>query len=85
MPKRWSAASGTLLTLVAQALLVAAIYGPTWRLAFASDAWSYLERLRQGFVAATSTPIGYHWQPVAVAWIAGIRVAVGENAARSRS
>src|SRR5437867_1756081 len=75
MPKRW-----TVGALLVQSLLVVAIYWPTRRLAFASDAWAYLERLRHGLRESVATPIGYHWQPVAVAWIAAIRGAFGERA-----
>ena len=76
MPKRWPVGA-----LLVQSLLVVAIYWPTRRLAFASDAWAYLERLRHGLSEAVATPIGYHWQPVACAWIAAIRGAFGERAA----
>lgn len=70
-----------LRVLLFQAALVAVIYWPTLRLDFASDAWSYLLRLRQGAWAAVATPIGYHWQPVACAWIAAIRALFGERPA----
>jgi hypothetical protein len=60
---------------------VAAIYWPTYRLWFVSDTWVVLDRLRQGFWPAVATPIGYHWQPIAVAWVALLRVIFGERAA----
>ena len=75
--KRWVAAAA----LVAQALLVAAIYWPTRGLSFTSDDWVYLAALRQGLWAAVGTPIGYHWQPLACLWVAAIRSAVGESPA----
>jgi hypothetical protein len=66
---------------VAESLIVAAIYWPTRRLAFASDAWVYLGALRQGLWTAVGTPIGYHWQPVACLWVAAIRAVFGEHPA----
>lgn len=72
---------GTLGVLAFQGLLVAVIYWPTRRLAFVSDVWAYLERFRQGAWATVATPIGYHWQPVACAWVWLIRRLFGERAA----
>jgi hypothetical protein len=70
-----------LTALGLQAALVAAIYWPTYRLQFVSDSWVFLDRLRQGFWPAVSTPTGYHWQPVAVAWVALLRGTFGERPA----
>jgi hypothetical protein len=61
--------------------VVAVIYWPTYRLWLVSDAWVVLERLRQGFWPAVATPIGYHWQPVACAWVALLRGIFGERPA----
>jgi len=69
------------IALAIQAALVAAIYWPTYKLQFTSDAWVFLDRLRQGFWAAVATPTGYHWQPVAVAWVALLRGLFGERPA----
>src|SRR4051812_42014524 len=77
VPRRSSA----MAALLAQSLLALAIYWPTRRLAFVADAWVYLEGLRRrGFWGMVSEPIGYHWQPVAVAWIALIRAFAGDRA-----
>jgi hypothetical protein len=79
--KGWSAVAAFL----AESLLVAAIYWPTRRLAFASDAWVYLGALHQGLWTAIGVPIGYHWQPVACLWIAAIRALFGEHPAAFQS
>jgi hypothetical protein len=71
----------TLLVLLSQAALVAVLYWPTLQLAFVSDSWVYLARLRTSVWETLTTPTGYHYQPVACAWIALIRACFGENAA----
>jgi hypothetical protein len=70
-----------LVVIAAQMALVAVIYWPTLGLAFVSDAWVYLDRLRHGLWPAVMTPVGYHYQPVTVAWDALIRAVFGETAA----
>jgi hypothetical protein len=67
--------------LLSQLALVAAIYWPTLQLAFVSDSWVYLARLKAGVWGTLTTPTGYHYQPVACAWIALIRTCFGENPA----
>jgi hypothetical protein len=67
--------------LAFQAALVAVIYRPTSRLQFTSDAWVFLDRLRHGLGPAVATPVGYHWQPVAYAWVALLRGILGERPA----
>lgn len=66
--------------LLSQLALVAVIYWHTLRLEFVSDAWVYLARLRTGVWSVVATPTGYHYQPVACAWIALIRAVFGESA-----
>jgi hypothetical protein len=70
----------TLTVLAAQMALVVAIYWPTLQLGFVSDAWVYLGRLRAGVWETLTTAIGYHYQPVACAWIALIWETLGESA-----
>jgi hypothetical protein len=69
-----------LAVLGAQLALVAFIYGPTLKAGFVSDAWVYLAFTRQGTAKALLQPIGYHWQPVAVGWVALIRGLFGDRA-----
>lgn len=70
----------TFAVILAQLALVALVYGPSLRAAFVSDAWVYLATLRKGAWYTISRPQGYHWQPVASAWIALIRAVCGERA-----
>ena len=70
----------TLVVLLSQGALVAVIYWPTLQLGFVSDSWVYLGRLHTGVWATVTTATGYHYQPVACAWIAIIRVCFGDNA-----
>jgi hypothetical protein len=70
-----------LAVLLFQMGVVGLIYWPTRKLAFVSDAWVYLERFRHGLWAAVGEPVGYHWQPIACAWIAAIRGVFGERPA----
>jgi hypothetical protein len=69
------------VVVLSQTALVILIYRHTLQLAFVSDAWVYLGRLRTGVWASVATPIGYHFQPVVCAWFALIRVFFGESAA----
>src|SRR3954452_1162821 len=70
-----------LLAVIAlQAAVLGVIYWPTLQLAFQSDDWVYLGWLRTGVWATMTTAIGYHYQPVACAWVALIRAFFGENA-----
>ncbi len=69
------------IVLLSQMALVATIYWPTLQLGFVSDSWVYLARLRTSTWATLTTPTGYHYQPVACAWIALIRACFGESAA----
>ena len=71
----------TLLVLAAQLAVAFVIYRPTLRMAFLSDDWAYLAYLQQGFWSAATKAIGYHFQPLAVVWIALIRAVFGENPA----
>jgi hypothetical protein len=69
-----------LLVLLVQGALAYVVYRPTVDLYFESDAWVYLGMLRDGVWATISTAIGYHYQPVTVAWVALIRAGFGESA-----
>ena len=71
----------TLVVVCLQIALVGVIYRHTLQLAFLSDAWVYLANLRDGVWTTLTTPIGYHYQPVACAWIALIRALFGERPA----
>ena len=70
-----------LVVLCLQIALVGVIYRHTLQLAFLSDAWVYLGNLRRGVWTTVTTPIGYHYQPVACAWVALIRGVFGERPA----
>lgn len=69
-----------LLVILAQAALAYVIYRPTTQLYFESDSWVYLAMLRDGVWSTITTAIGYHYQPVTVAWVALIRACFGESA-----
>ncbi|MQA30634.1 MAG: hypothetical protein GEU82_12495 [Luteitalea sp.] len=73
--------AAVLAALGSHMALSAAIYWPTLHLAFVSETWTYLARLRVGIWPTLTTSIGYNYQPVAIAWIALIRACFGENAA----
>jgi hypothetical protein len=81
---RWSgaarAALPTLVVVAAQTALALSIYRHTLQLSFLSDPWVYLWRLRGGLWSMLKEPIGYHYQPVAYAWLAAIRWLFGESA-----
>jgi hypothetical protein len=66
--------------LAAQVALVAVLYPSPARSGFVADPWVYLEELRGGLGRMLLHPIGYHWQPVAYAFIALLRAVWGENA-----
>ena len=66
--------------LAAQVALVAVLYPSPARSGFVADPWVYLEELRGGQGRMLLHPIGYHWQPVAYAFIALVRAVWGENA-----
>lgn len=61
------AAARHVAVLVAHFMLVAAVYGPTRRLGFTSDAWVVLLQMRGGFRKALTSTLGYHYVPVASA------------------
>src|SRR4051794_34831564 len=69
-----------LVVIALQVGVLAVIYWPTLQLAFQSDDWVYLGMLRAGVWATMTTAIGYHYQPVACAWVALIRAFFGESA-----
>jgi hypothetical protein len=71
----------SLLVLITHLALVAIIYWPTLQLGFVSDSWVYLARLRTSVWDTLTTPTGYHYQPVACAWVALIRACFGESPA----
>lgn len=48
---------------------VAVVYGPMRRLGMMSDAWVILDQARRGWWRAVSTVIGYHYIPVASAFV----------------
>ena len=83
VPRRQASWSWTeaLVVLFMQLALVGLIYRHTLQLAFLSDAWVYLGHLRDGVWTTITTAIGYHYQPVACAWVALIRGLFGERAA----
>lgn len=76
VPRRLAVAAAVLL---AQAALVAVLYPSPARSGFVADPWVYLEQLRGGLGPMLLHPIGYHWQPVAYAFIALVRAVWGEN------
>jgi len=80
--RQWSGPQpGDLTALGLQTALVVLIYWPTYKLQFTSDAWVFLERFRDGLWPAVLTPIGYHWQPVAYAWVVLLRSLFDERPA----
>lgn len=68
------------MVLLVQLAVVAVVYAPSLRAEFVSDVWSYLVIIRGGAAHAVLRPIGYHWQPVAVGWVALLRATFGEHA-----
>ncbi len=76
----FTSALPTIVVVLSQLAVATVIYRHTLQLGFLSDAWVYLWRLREGLWSMLLTPIGYHYQPVAYAWLALIRAVFGENA-----
>ncbi len=74
----WATAS---VVFCAQLMVSFALYRFSLGIGFLSDAWVYLAHVRHGFLESIAVAIGYHYQPVAVGWIAAIRMAFGENPA----
>jgi hypothetical protein len=81
IPQARSEVAPALRAFAVQALLALVIYAPTGQLAFVSDAWVYIEQLHRGLRTAVASPIGYHWQPVACAWVGVLRAVLGERPA----
>jgi hypothetical protein len=76
--RRWALAGAVLL---AQAALVAAIYPSPARFGFVGDAWGYILTLRSGVFSMLWRPQGYHWQPVAYAYVEILRLLFGDRPA----
>jgi hypothetical protein len=77
VPRRVAVSAAVVL---AQVALLAVLYPSPARSGFVADPWVYLEQLRGGLWPMLFHPIGYHWQPVAYAFIALVRAVWGENA-----
>jgi hypothetical protein len=69
------------LVLVAQSIFVIVLYGPTLRIQFLSDAWFLLDNARRGLVWAVTTPIGWHYIPVATGFNALVYHVLGTEPA----
>jgi hypothetical protein len=80
-PSRTRRYAQTAAVLLAQVALVAALYPSPSRFFFVADPWPIMLRLRGDLLPALLHPIGYHWQPVAYAWVEAIRRVFGENPA----